>query len=167
MSGEKAPNVAPGTEFGENAALEADADAFLAAAGYDETGRNPAQEEAEKREWQTMGLEKDVDNVSRDIAEKAYDNMAGPDSSTTEGREYQIDAVENTVKEAAPKIAGEAYDIMTTPNVSMDSPEELGNTSAEQNTDQNVSMNDSETIGNQETTDNAENSAENTGTDNQ
>lgn len=118
-------NIAEGTEFGENPALEADADAILAAAGYDETGHNPAQEEAERREWQTMGLEKDINNVSRTIAEKAYDNMTGPDSPTKEGREAQIDAVETTVKEAAPKIAEEAYDVMTAPNVSMDNPKEL------------------------------------------
>ena len=133
MSGEKVPHVAPGTEFGETPALEADADAFLAAAGYDETGRNPAEEKAQQEEWQKMGLEKDVNNVSRNIAEKPSDNMAGPDSSTSEGREYQIDAVENTVKESAPKIADEAYNAMSSPNLSMDNPEEIGNKADEEN----------------------------------
>lgn len=127
MSGENFPNnVAPGTESGENPALEADANAFLAAAGYDERGLNPAEEEANKREWQEMGLEKDVNNASREIAEKAYDNMAGSDSATPEGREDNIDIVENQVKEMAPKIAEEAYDIMSAPEASMDEPESLG-----------------------------------------
>lgn len=116
----------PGEKLPTQDDLEAQADAILAANGLDETGRNPQQDEAERREWQTMGLEKDVNTVSREIAEKAYDNMSGPDSPDPAGREAQIDAVETTVKEAAPKIAEEAYDIMTGEKATTENPSTMG-----------------------------------------
>ncbi len=110
MSGENfSNNAAEGT----NPILEAEADKILADAGYDKNGLNPAEEEAERREWQTMGLEKDVNSAAREIAKKAYDI----------DDEWQLTGVEKDVRSAAPQIAEKAYDIMTAPTETAATPE--------------------------------------------
>ena len=140
MSGENFPkNVAEGTEFGENPALEADADKILADAGYDKNGLNPAEEEAKKREWQTMGLEKDVEDSSRAYAETAYDSLQGDDSKTPEGREYQIDRIQQATEDNAQEIAEKVYDNLTAPTETMENPESL-------NTGQVVGESDEENL---------------------
>ena len=148
MTGENFPkNVAEGTEFGENPALEADADKILADAGYDKNGLNLAAEEAEKREWQTMGLEKDVKDSSRAYAEAAYDSLQGNDSKTPEGREYQIDRIEQATLDNVPKIAEKEYDNLTAPSTEMEKPESLNEGQIVNETEESAATNGDDKTG--------------------
>ena len=132
MVGENPKNpdgLSNGTPTGVDEEKEALADDFLKQHGYDENGYNEEQrneiEEAEKK-WQAMGLEQTVKNNSRGIAERAYDNMPGPDSPDESGREYQINPLQTQVENSAPEIAEKAYDRMSPLDIETVSLSELG-----------------------------------------